>query len=478
MGNKLKESKLESQAILLGFKTIFAYQNWCLDNGFPTKANKTQRELDAEKERLRSQKANLYLVQSKQGNNKRKLKDFIKHFTQHEPDFFSEHDFLPRGYEAFNELKHLYHSSTDTHFKKQIYNFISNLLNADLEEKIDKQKRFVEVLKNIVKYNNAWVRSPDLWKIKSHNTHRQFVSLVRNLFCLYEMPDFMDKVWFEEKEQYLKWYLHMGLGFNIRACKDLPIPFTKKMAHHFCQAPSNYNINEAIRYGQVLSMGGTPRLVEALKETRLRLFTDKEDFWETVIRWFTLQPMFDYEQVGPIIDYVNNQKYEPITEFVDRVAVQRPPAQPGLTMKDRNPEALIRQVEKWHHQLGKIKRVGNVEWVRCAIKEFNFTEGQSKNKKEWRIRELCSSIELQDEGRQMSHCVSSYSTSCYTGKVSIWSLEKFECGNRTKELTIEITMADKRVVQMRGKRNCMPNENQEAIVRRWAQVAGLKMKGD
>ena len=484
MSKKVKDENLENQVKYLGFRSIAHYEDWCLKHGISTKLNKSDRELKEIRRIIASEKSDSYL-KVKQGNNKRKLKDFLKDF-----DKIGTNAVLPSSYGVFADLKNIYHLSDDENFKKQIYNFAESLINADLDEKVSNQVNFADVLKTIVKYHKDWVRSPDSWKIKSHNTYRQYTSLLRNLFCLYKIPDFMDKVWYSNREEHINWYLHLGKGKNIRLIENLPIPFTKKMAHYFCEAPSDYEINEAIRYGQVLAMGGNPRLAGVLRATRLcRQFEipENETFWESVIRWFSVQVMFDYTHVGPIIDYIHDQRFVPTTEVIDGVAHRRPPVQPNLTMNGRNAENLIGQVQEWHDRLNRERRQNarrgygyrtppaDLKWAKSPIRDFEFAEGQNKTKKIWRIQELCSSVELQDEGRQLDHCVSSYAYSCHDGRNSIWSLNKQDQMGRSKELTIEVVNADKKIVQIRGKMNKMPNEQQMLIINRWAQTAGLSL---
>ena len=71
------------------------------------------------------------------------------------------------------------------------------------------------------------------------------------MFVKYEIPGFMDKVWFEEHEEYKNWYMALAQGTNIRKL-NIPIPYTKKMSHFFMQAPNNMSVKEALRWGQVI----------------------------------------------------------------------------------------------------------------------------------------------------------------------------------------------------------------------------------
>jgi hypothetical protein len=82
----------------------------------------------------------------------------------------------------------------------------------------------------------------------------------------------MDAVWFagggHDADRRLIRFLQLGFGNNIRTA-DLPLPYTKKMAHHFMRAPSHLNVEAALRWGQVLGLGGNERTANAVLTTSL-----------------------------------------------------------------------------------------------------------------------------------------------------------------------------------------------------------------
>ena len=69
----------------------------------------------------------------------------------------------------------------------------------------------------------------------------QFGSLARHLLARYDVPAFLDAAWRDgltaEGVRHQGWFKHVGRGENIRTADDLPIPMTKRMAHHFLQTP-------------------------------------------------------------------------------------------------------------------------------------------------------------------------------------------------------------------------------------------------
>ena len=141
---------------------------------------------------------------------------------------------------------------------------------------------FLDALVVIAFHHRDWRRPLEEWESRSHSPSRQFASLLRHLFVQYDMPLFFDAVWFGSHDHAAAvrraWYLHVGRGENIRNCA-LPIPYTKRMAHHFLRAPDNATIEQAIRWGQVLGLGGDEHLARTLFGTRLGERFENEEFW-------------------------------------------------------------------------------------------------------------------------------------------------------------------------------------------------------
>jgi len=321
-----------------------------------------------------------------------------------------------------------------------------------------------------------WIRPLEAWAPRSHNGRRQFSSLVRHLLARYPVPLFMDEAWFRRDEvasNLQDWFLLVGSGWNIRIA-NTPIPLTKKMAHCFLEAPDDYTIEQALRWGQVRALGGDRRLMEVLRGTRLVTSFEHEDFWITVIRFFVANPLLDRAQIGPIVDYLHHQRFEPQNVFVARgVRERRPPPQPQLCMKGRTAATLLRQVEGWHRGLGRMVRASSLEWAASGIRELELEVGiPGRNLRIWRIRELLSSAELVAEGRTMRHCIATYAGSCAAGAWSIWAMELHGFDGVEKRQTIAVNR-QKIIVESRGKYNRYPDQQELEILQRWAAREGL-----
>lgn len=337
---------------------------------------------------------------------------------------------------------------------------------------------YIEALVLIAVHADSWHRELELWRPRSHNVRRQFASLVRHLFAQYDMPAFFDGAWFTGRSnnasRFRRWYLRVASGQSIRTC-DLPIEYTKKMAHHFTQAPDDVTIPQAIRWGQVIALGGDEPLARAIFGTRLGSNYENDDFWITVIRWFIANPMLDRAQVGPIVDYLYDQRFVVRREMVGDKEVHVAP-QPNLQMKGRSPIVLLQQVDAWHRQLTRQANQRIINWNRSGLDEGKFEEGslEGNNYKIWTIRELLSSKELQAEGKTMRHCVATYATSCVRGQCSIWTMEVESFSGTEKLLTIEVQNAYRLIWQVRGRYNRLATEKERHVVQRWASGQRLK----
>lgn len=183
------------------------------------------------------------------------------------------------------------------------------------------------------------------------------------------------------------------------------------MAHWFAQAPDHLSPLAALRYGQVCALGGDRRIADAILSTRMATDFRDDHFALELIRFFARNPMLDTAQYQPIVDYIWNQKYEHQEVFVARgVLEETGPPQPGFSMGGRTPGTLLRQVEEWHERLGRSRKGGLLQWPSSGIPDFQLVEGDrdSRSMRIWRIIELLTSRELEQEGRSLDHCVATW----------------------------------------------------------------------
>jgi hypothetical protein len=466
----------------LGLSGVAEYQEWCARRGFHRRLQKSRHEMLREELHVARETADLRLAQARyESRNPQKLIESIVHGELTERDVEQPHlkEICAAVAAAAKQcrpsgplLALLAHAGRHSDLVS------SQRVRSDLGRGAG--NTFVTGLLNFVRHAEEWIRPVEGWRPRSHNAYRQFAELARHLFARWPIPAFMDSVWFEadskEARRHQRWFLHLGRGENIREA-SLPILYTKKMAHHFMQAPADLGVVAAVRWGQILGLGGDARIARGILETRLRSYIGNEDFWTTVLRFFIDNPMLDTAQFGPIVDYLCHERFERQEVFVAPGRIEQAgPRQPNLTMKGRTVESLLRQVEAWHRELGRVRQVEG-DWPASGIPEFEFVEGsvEGGNRRRWTIRELLSSKALAAEGRRMRHCVASYAGSCLRRRTSIWTLEQEGFEGHQKVLTVEVNLASRMICQARGKRNALPSEKERNILRRWAERAGLGM---
>jgi len=445
----------------LKLTTVEDYKHWCIKNGFSADIKKSVSQRQKEIEVFKLESAEQKLKKHKKESNLRFQIIKIYH-NQYKNDYVDK--------EPLSEIAEGFRKSASP---KLLYR---TLLNLESKTNFLKDVRYVRGVIGLVNHFAKWIRPIEDWTPKTHNTERQFSSLVRHLVTKYDVPGFMDNAWYQGNVKQQRWFIHIGEGKNVRTARSLPIRLTKKMAYHFLQAPDSYTVQGALRWAQILALGGNRVIANAINGTKLvRNFKD-EEFWLSVLRFFVSNPLLDVSHINPIVDYIWNQKYENRVEFVERgVAQEIGPAQPNFSMRGRTPESLLRQVDEWHRRLGRETRGGDLQWQKARIGDYKFVEGNAKrtNMRVWTIRELLSSKELIAEGRVQGHCVASYARSCFTGRSAIWAMDMKDSTGVSKMVTIEVNLQSKQVCQVRGKRNRLPRDREKDIIFRWAQKEGL-----
>jgi hypothetical protein len=450
------------------------YFEWCKKSGFPPSLEKTRKQLEQELARAQEQAAELKR-HAKLHRNPRQIieaafRGEIKAFDVKRPQLKALCETIecsrtkPKAGGNADDARELFLWALDhTDFLLESLTFGRTSYPV------------AEALLKIHDRKALWLRPLEAWEKPSHNAGRQFSSLLRHLFAKYPVPHFMDQAWVAHEDgayRYRDWFIHIGLGHNIRTA-NTPVKMTKMMAHHFLQAPDSYRIEDAFRWGEVHALGGDKRLTEAILGSRLGAAVSEDEFWTSVIKFFVANPMLDRRHVGPIVDYLHDQKYhtrQMINEAGELVNI--PPPQPNLTMRGRTAASLLVQVERWHGMLARVRGAENVRFKLSGHKPGTFITGSDDRQVVWTFRELLNTHELIEEGRKMKHCVSSYARSCVEGRCSIWAMEAQSRIGLEKCQTLEVSR-DGAIVQCRGRQNRYPTEPEISIVKRWAEYANL-----
>lgn len=455
----------------LGVSTVAEYRRWCADRGFARNLAKSVHARRAELDHHQKSRAH----DAAQRARKRRHPGKALRSALTDDQVL---DALPRSLKRAASCGRRIPRQSRVHELLDHVDRVSGLLD---EVSPYDDKPFGVGVVALAERSCGWLRPVERWQPRTHNAGRQFSSLARHLLARYDVPEFMDRAWFEEGESarsHRSWFEHVGAGKNLRTAR-LPIACTKRIAHHVLEAPADHTFEEALRYGQVLALVGNPQLAEAIRGTRLTRSFTSEEFWLSVIRWFIANPMLSLAHVGPILDYLHDQRFVGRPGVVDGVARDLPPPQPNLTMKGRDPEALLRQVDRWHGGLNRRNAgvaAGPPSWRPTGLPGFKLTTGSKKaaNLTIWVIRELATLRDLRHEGAKMQHCVVSYHRECARGNSAIFALERHDEDGLHKHLTLEVVPERRLLVQARGKANRIATDAEMNVVQRWLEHAKLK----
>jgi len=354
-----------------------------------------------------------------------------------------------------------------------------------------------------------WIRRAEDWRPARRNVASQLSELIRHLVARYPVPRFFDEAWrvpirvprrlidfafagcaaedaIWKANRRQGWFLHVASGQNLRTAPDLPFELTKRVAHCTLEAGDDLGIGQALRWGQARALDVPERVAEAFVLTRagdaLTAPGGERDnaFWVSVLRFLAPHRMLDPASIGPLVDYLIDQRYVPVPQ---RAGPERP-EHPNLSMRGRTLEGLLERTEAWHRMTGRIERARGRHWAPLGILapddappaspgRFIWRAGSKRKPVQWTVVELLTSADLSQEGRALGHCVYSYAWSCTRGRSSIWSLRRTFEGIEERRATLEIQPTTRRLVQARGPRNRPPNPAEWNVIGRFAAAGGL-----
>lgn len=323
--------------------------------------------------------------------------------------------------------------------------------------KLFNSRSIAGVLAEVARFD--WINPVETWKPRGKSVESKYRSLLGHLLLRYPVPNFL----YEElsdnnanvRRQRITLMHHIGQGGSMKAAVKkgmLPSTLTKKMQHALLQVRGRITLPWAVREAQITVLGGDRRLVRAVQESFLgQQLGQAEEFWATVLIWLCNQDMLDPAQVGPILDYIRNVRGQEGGE--------------DWTIRGRTVTTIMRGMEEWHTNLARVRKIEGHRYDPSGFVAGRYEFKRKKGMDVWTVTEILTSKDLAREGREMSHCVYSYSWSIQRGRVSIWSVQL----NRERVLTVEVVNERNAIVQVRGKANRTATVQERSVLFRWAQ---------
>jgi PcfJ-like protein len=337
----------------------------------------------------------------------------------------------------------------------------------------------VDALVNLSRFRSAHVRPLAGWPGTSASWQCAVRSLAQHLICRYAVPPFLAASWYAEHAEYAgrmrDWFVAHARGVSFRSL-DLPIEMTRRMEHIFLRSGDHLGIEQALRRAELLALGASDHLVQAVLATRLATDLRNGAFWRTVWTFLIRNGRgIDPAQIGPMIDFIQAIRHErAAVESPDGIVLRDPP-QPSFSMKGRTARSMLRLMQEWHGSLGLAH--GGLSWPSSSLQPMMVEEPaqESAPPAVWQLMELTNGAQLHTEGAALHHCVASYADRCWRGSSQIWSL-RVRQGERVRHvLTIEVDMKRRAVVQARGWGNRPASGKPLRLLQDWSVRERLRL---
>jgi hypothetical protein len=337
----------------------------------------------------------------------------------------------------------------------------------------------IEALVHLARFRAWHIRAISDWDGTASSWRAVVSALAHHLVCTYRVPVFLASSWCscgEDAERHRFWFAQHGRGASFRSL-DLPMAMTRRMERIFLASQDHLSIEHALRRAELLALNAPAAMVDVVMKTRLANDMRNGAFWRSF--WIFLigqEEQIGAAQIGPLIDYLQAMRHEPIRLDTPHGAVMLDPPQPAFSMKGRTTNSMLRLMRGWHQSLGSDGAY--VHWPRSPFAPLLFDEpapDPEASPRRWHMVELTNSAQLHAEGRALRHCVAIYAHRCHRGFSSIWSLRLLRGEAIHHVLTIEIDPRRRAVIQARGFANRMPTGKYRRILQVWASRERLSI---
>lgn len=321
--------------------------------------------------------------------------------------------------------------------------------------------RIVGGLLAIAEHREVWLRPLDTWQAAGRTATATFSSLAHHLLACYPVAAVLLSCWFRGVDDAARraqgWFRHVGQGGSLRTA-GFPLVLTKRAAHHFAHAPTDLSIEAALRWAQVRSLKGDDWTARRVTWTRLGHEFEAPEFWDPFLHRLVRESRrIRMPQLWELVEYLHAQRTD----------------QPDFTIRGRSIETLQKEAVAWKSERAREEKRRIVRWEPSAIEPFRHTTADGRD---WSIRELLGSDELNAEGKAMRHCVGTYKRQCARRLTTIWSLALETPEGRRRRVTVEVDPETREIDQAKAKFNARPDAASHAVLVEWARREGLKLE--
>lgn len=338
----------------------------------------------------------------------------------------------------------------------------------------------VEALVHLARFGAAHLRPASTWPGTAASWRCAVSALAHHLVARFPVPFFLSAAWHTDGDEHADtlrgWFIAHAAGKRFRSL-PLPIPMTRRMEQIFLASPDHLPIEHALRRAELLALGASLPIVEAVQATRVENDWTNGSFWHTVWTFLVRNAgEIDPTQIGPMIDFIEAVRHHRRVAEGPSGIVDLGPPNREFSMKGRTVSSMLRLVRDWHRSLGT-HDIG-MSWPQSSSQPMTITEPSedaAMPPKVWHLTELTTSAQLVAEGTALHHCVASYARQCARGASRIWSLRFWRGERLSRVLTIEVHPHLRAIVQAHGRANREASGKPLEILRDWATRERLRM---
>lgn len=298
-----------------------------------------------------------------------------------------------------------------------------------------------------------WLREPAEWQPHGATPEENYASLLTHLFVVYPVPDVLLNERFKDKK-WRDFLVIMGRGGSLRRAArffDWTIP--KKLPALLFDVPREFSALEACQWAEIYRLGGNMRDFSRMQNLCGRLdLTSNEpessadrDFWQRTAHWLIKNR-----------DDLKEDQWEIIRDWAYHQQIEAEKKGQRFSWKNRTPASACRAATDYAVQKIVVRK--QTTWPAHGWDWQLAAEGLS-------IKELTNAEELYLEAKALNHCVWRYVDQCLQGGIAIFSLKL----NNAPQLTIEVDLNSREIVQARGYRNRLVDEKEKEILRLWTK---------
>ncbi len=248
---------------------------------------------------------------------------------------------------------------------------------------------------------------------------------------------------------------HLGAGGSPRTFL-LPPQYwlSKRGAYLFVTADVGLNLVDILHNAMFATLS-CPMTLQV--ELSPHILNYPAPLFEDCVRFFMRENKeIDNYQYRNLFNYINHKVEETGT----------------FNFKGRTITSLLRAYNEWQGEivLMRLKAEKEQKWVGAKMKDMDFKNAQGKVLH--RFIQLKNAYDLAIEGAIMHHCVGGYVWHCIEGTSSIWSLRRLEKDNTVSLVTVEVS--HKKIIQARGPYNAIPSNDEQALIKKWADTEGVE----